>query len=579
MAEERPKKILIVDDSEPIRNSLSALLEAENYKTVVAENGKIGVDIARKEIPHLILCDVQMPELDGYGVLAELRNDPATAAIPFVFLTGRAERDQIREGMNLGADDYLTKPFKREELIRAVSARLARRAIIEDHFAAEIRVAEEKLNQLMHYDALTGLPNQMLLREKFGPISGNESNGNVMVFLIGLDRFKRINESLGFSFGDILLKFVAERLVAFSSGNYPLARFAGDAFVILIPGLQPEKIESVGKEMLEAISRPFTLEAHQLFLTASVGVSTFPKDGSDIDKLIKNAEVALASAKRAGGNCQQIYSVEQHAFESRKHQLQSSFPLALENSEFEVYYQPQINITSGMIVGAEALVRWNHPQKGFISPGEFIPIMEDSGWIIPVGDWILRTSCKQAKIWHSDGFPKMRVSVNLSPRQFSQPNLAKRLQEILDEAELSSKFLEIEITESSIMQDTEATIRILNELRKTGVRIALDDLGTGFSSLSYLRQFPVDSVKIDQSFIRDVTNNSKHAAIATGIIQMAKNMKLKVVAEGVESFPELFFLYMHQCEEIQGYIFSRPIPAKEFRKLLASGKKLQIHRQ
>lgn len=579
MAEERPKKILIVDDSEPIRNSLSAMLEAENYQTVVAENGKIGVEIARKEIPHLILCDVQMPELDGYGVLTELRNDATTAAIPFVFLTGRAELDQIREGMNLGADDYLTKPFKREELIRAVNARLARRAIIEDHFAAEIRVAEEKLNQLMHYDLLTGLPNQMLLREKFESITRHDSNANVTVFLIGLDRFKRINETLGFSFGDILLKFVAERLVAYSSGNYLLARLAGDQFVILIPGLQTKKIEPVGKEMLETISRPFSLETHQLFLTASVGVSAFPQNGSEIDKLIKNAELALHSAKRAGGNCQQIYSPEQHAFESRKHQLQSSFTGALENSEFVVYYQPQVNITSGMIVGAEALVRWNHPQKGFISPGEFIPIMEDSGWIIPVGDWILTESCKQAKIWHSTGFPKMQISVNLSPRQFSQPNLAKRLQEILDEAKLPSKFLEVEITESSIMQDTAETIRILNELKSTGVRIALDDLGTGFSSLAYLRQFPLDSVKIDQSFIRDVAMNSKHAAITTAIIQMAKNMKLKVVAEGVESFPELFFLYMQQCEEIQGYIFSRPLSAKDFAKLLASGKKLQIHRQ
>jgi diguanylate cyclase (GGDEF)-like protein len=577
MAEERLKKILVVDDSDSIRHSLSAVLEAENYEIVLAENGKIGVEIARKEIPHLILCDVQMPELDGYGVLTELRRDPVTAAIPFVFLTGRVDRDQIRQGMNLGADDYLTKPVKREELIRAVNARLARRAIIEDHFAAEIRVAEEKLNKMLHYDALTGLPNEMSLREKFALISRNESS--VTAFLIGLDRFKRINETLGFPFGDILLKFVAERLVAFSSGRYPVARFAGDAFVILIPGLEPEKIESVCKEMLEAISRPFLLEAHQLFLTASIGVSTFPQNSPDIDKLIKNAEVAMLSAKRAGGSCQQIYSSEQHAVESRKHQLQSAFPQALENSEFEVYYQPQINITSGMIVGAEALVRWNHPQKGFISPGEFIPMMEDSGWIIPVGDWVLSTSCKQAKIWHSTGFPKMRISVNLSPRQFSQPNLAKRLQEILDEAKLASKFLEVEITESSITQDTAATIRILNGLKATGVRIALDDLGTGFSSLAYLRQFPLDSVKIDQSFIRDVAMNSKHAAITTAIIQMAKNMKLKVVAEGVESFPELFFLYMQQCEEIQGFIFSRPLPASDFAKLLASGKKLQIHRQ
>ncbi|HSE41418.1 MAG TPA: diguanylate cyclase, partial [Acidobacteriota bacterium] len=291
MAEKRQKKILIVDDSEPIRTSLAAMLAAENYIALVAENGKIGVEVARKEIPDLILCDVQMPMLDGYGVLNQLRSDGATSAIPFVFLTGRIEQEQIREGMNLGADDYLTKPFRREELVRTVTARLARRALIEDRYTAEIRVAEEKLNQLIHYDTLTGLPNRMLLREKFDHLLHGKEGTKLAVLLIGLDRFKRVNESLGYSFADILLKFVAERLIANSSGRYPVARLSGDQFAVLLPNIESKSVESLANGILETIARPFTLETHQVFLTASGGVSIYPEQASELDRLIKNAEM------------------------------------------------------------------------------------------------------------------------------------------------------------------------------------------------------------------------------------------------------------------------------------------------
>ncbi len=580
MPEKRQKKILIVDDSEPIRTSLAAMLSAENYVAIVAENGKVGVEVARREIPDLILCDVQMPELDGYGVLNQLRNDGATAAIPFVFLTGRSESDQVREGMNLGADDYLTKPFKRAELVRTVNARLARRAIIEDRYASEIRVAEEKLNQLIHYDSLTGLPNRMLLHEKFDHlVQEKDGSTNVAVLLIGLDRFKRVNESLGFSFADILLKFVAERLVGHSAGRYPLARLAGDQFAILLSNFESEGIESMANGILEMIARPFQLETHQVFLTASAGVSVFPDHGAEIDKLIKNAEMAMYSAKRQGGNLIQIYQEEDHKVVSRKIDLEAGVRRALENNELLVYYQPQVNLTSGKIVGAEALMRWKHPQEGFISPAEFIPIMEDNGVIVSVGAWILSEACKQTRVWHSKGFSDFRVSVNLSPRQFSEPKLLEKLQQTLGNTGLPSEFLEIELTESSIVKDSVSTAKTLNELKAMGVRISMDDFGTGYSSLSYFRQFPFDSVKIDQSFIRDVANNSKNAAITLSIIQMAHNLHLNVIAEGVEVFTELFFLYLHQCQEMQGYIFSPPLPEAEFGKLLASGKTLQIHRR
>jgi diguanylate cyclase (GGDEF)-like protein len=580
MAEKGPKKILIVDDSEPIRTSLAAMLSAENYQAVVAENGRMAVEVARKELPDLILCDVQMPELDGYGVLNELRKEGVTAAIPFVFLTGRGEQDQIREGMNLGADDYLTKPFRREELVRTVNARLARRAMIEDRYTTEIRLAEEKLNQLIRYDSLTGLPNQLVLREELHQLL-NQKDGikNVAILLVGLDRFKRVNESLGYAFADILLKFVAERLIAFSAGRFSVARMATDQFVVLLRDSEKQEVESICNAILETIARPFTLETHQVFLTASAGISIYPEHSSEVDRLIKNAEMAMYSAKRQGGNLLQIYQDEHNKVVSRKIDLEAGVRRALENHELLVYYQPQVNLTSGKVVGAEALMRWKHPQEGFIPPSEFIPIMEDSGLIFAAGEWILSEACKQARIWRAKGFSNFRVSVNLSPRQFNEPKLLQRLELILNEVGLLSELLEIELTESSIVKDSVATAKILNELKAMGVRISMDDFGTGYSSLYYFRQFPFDSVKIDQSFIRDVANNSKNAAITLSIIQMAHNLKLNVIAEGVETFTELFFLYLHHCQEMQGYMFSPPLPAEDFGKLLASGKTLQIHRR
>jgi EAL domain-containing protein (putative c-di-GMP-specific phosphodiesterase class I) len=305
----------------------------------------------------------------------------------------------------------------------------------------------------------------------------------------------------------------------------------------------------------------------------------YPEHGAEIDKLIKNAEMAMYSAKRQGGNLIQIYQDEHNKVVTRKIDLEAGVRRALDNQELLVYYQPQVNLTSGKIVGAEALMRWKHPQEGFIPPSEFIPIMEDNGMIVPVGEWILSEACKKALIWKKKGFSDIRVAVNLSPRQFSEPKLLERLQKTLNASGLSSELLEIELTESSIVKDSISTAKTLNELKAMGVRISMDDFGTGYSSLSYFRQFPFDSVKIDQSFIRDVANNSKNAAITLSIIQMAHNLHLNVIAEGVEVFTELFFLYLHQCQEMQGYIFSPPLPEEEFGKLLASGKTLQIHRR
>jgi EAL domain-containing protein (putative c-di-GMP-specific phosphodiesterase class I) len=352
-----------------------------------------------------------------------------------------------------------------------------------------------------------------------------------------------------------------------------------DQFAILLRDSEKQEIESIGNAILETVARPFTLETHQVFLTASAGISIYPEHGSEADGLIKSAEMAMYSAKRQGGNLLQVYQDEHNKVVSRKIDLEAGLRRALENQELLVYYQPQVNLTSGKIVGAEALMRWKHPQEGFIPPSEFIPIMEDTGLIFAAGEWILSEACKQARVWRAKGFSNFRVSVNLSPRQFNEPKLLQRLELVLNEVGLLSELLEIELTESSIVKDSVATAKILNELKAMGVRISMDDFGTGYSSLYYFRQFPFDSVKIDQSFVRDVANNSKNAAITLSIIQMAHNLKLNVIAEGVETFTELFFLYLHHCQEMQGYMFSPPLPADEFGKLLASGKTLQIHRR
>ncbi len=573
------KKILVIEDEEFVRENIEELLDAEGFEVISAENGRIGVDLAKVMIPDLILCDVMMPELDGYNVLAALRQDSVTAAVPFIFLTAKSAKTDFRQGMELGANDYITKPFTRAELLGAIASRIKYDDKVREHYNIELQQAKEQLNYLIHNDSLTNLPNRLSLRERFKQIQPTDTDNEqlVTILCVGLDRFNQINENLGHEIGNLLLQAVAERLTACVEAGDTVARLDTDQFAIILATTQhKQEVGNIAQTILESISQTFALAGQEIFITASMGIAIYPRDGQEIEQLLNHANTAMVHAKQQGGDQYQYYTVAYKIGSSDRLALQTALRYALERGELQLYYQPQVNLQTGQIVGAEALLRWQHPERGLVSPDKFIPLAEETGLIISIGEWVLHTACEQTKAWQNAGFSSLRVAVNLSSRQFSQIDLRHQLVQILMETGLDPKYIELELTESMLVQNTEVAIRRLNALKALGVEIAIDDFGTGYSSLSYLQQFPFDILKIDRCFIRNITENSNNAAITKAIIEMAKTLNLKLIAEGVETEAELSFVCKHKCDGMQGYLFSRPVPAHEFEQLLTSGKCLPL---
>ncbi|MDI6812302.1 MAG: EAL domain-containing protein [Desulfitobacteriaceae bacterium] len=420
-----------------------------------------------------------------------------------------------------------------------------------------------------HHDALTELPNRLLFNDRLSQAiaQSHRKNKKAAILFLDIDRFKLVNDTLGHTVGDLLLKAVSERLKRMLRQGDTIARQGGDEFIILLPDVaSSQEAGIVAQKILEVFSEPFILSEEEVFVTSSIGISLYPTDGRDIESLIKHADTAMYCAKESGHNNFQFFTTALNSSAQERLEIERSLRRALDKEEFIIHYQPVISLSNGMIVGVEALVRWLHPHKGLIPPGQFIPIAEDTGLIVPLGKWVLRTACAQAAAWQMHGYP-LRMAVNLSARQFRQPNLAETIKEVLAETSLEPHLLELEITESIAAQDIDLTISILNDLKAMGIHISIDDFGTGFSSLSYLRSFPIDTLKIDKSFVKDI--RPEHGdEIVTAIIDLAQNLQLRVIAEGVETEEQLAFLKGKHCDEIQGYIFSKPLPSSDVNTLL-----------
>jgi diguanylate cyclase (GGDEF)-like protein len=570
-------KILVIEDDQPVRENILELLEVEEFDVIGAENGLLGVQLAQKHLPDLVLCDVMMPELDGYGVLTALRADPLTAAIPFIFLTAKADKTDLRQGMNLGADDYLTKPCTADELLDAIAARLQKQARVTQQYTTALNQAQEQLNQLIRHDSLTGLSNRLALRERFSVILAQTTQPEpiVPVLLVHLNRFNRINDTLGYLLGDLLIQTVATRILECVQPTDTVIRLSTEQFVVLLPNTQQKQaVADIAQEILERLSLPFVLEGQEVFVSTSIGISLYAENADSIDALIKQADAAMQSAQKQGGNHYEFYAASMNLGSLNQLLLEANLRHALERLEFQVYYQPKVSLTTGEIVGAEALIRWFSPTQGFVSPAEFIPLAEETGLIVPLDEWVITTACTQVRQWQLAEFPPLQVAVNLSGLQFHQTNLIERVTQILHQTQLDPQYLELELTEGVIMQNTDATVHRLDQLKDLGIQIAIDDFGTGYSSLSYLKQFSFDTLKIDRCFVQNISCDSKNAAITTAMIQMAHDLELKVIAEGVETSSELAFLQQQACDEMQGYFFSRPVPAHEFEQLLVTGKRL-----
>ena len=430
----------------------------------------------------------------------------------------------------------------------------------------ERKVAEERIQFLAYSDALTGLPNRRLLQDRLTQAlaSARRQKGRVALLFLDLDTFKNINDSLGHSVGDLLLQELAERLKTWGRKQDTVARVGGDEFLIVLTELKDIIDAAIAAEqLLDAIIGEYTIQDHTLNITCSLGISIFPEHGADAETLIKNADAAMYSAKENGRNNFRFFTEEMNAQVVERLTLENSLRLALDKKELFLVYQPQVDMSTGRIVGLEALLRWQHPELGLVPPDRFIRIAEKSGLILPIGEWVLRTACSQALKWQEEGLPAVTVAVNVSAIQFRQESFCRLIGRVLHETGLAPQYLELELTESLLVADTGVTLSVIQELKAMGLTLAIDDFGTGYSSFSYLRQFRVSKLKIDRSFIRDVAVNPDDAAITAAIISMAKSLKLKVIAEGVENEAQMSFLRAHHCDEIQGYYFSKPLAVEK----------------
>lgn len=452
------------------------------------------------------------------------------------------------------------------------------------------KLAEDQIRTLAYYDTLTDLPNRRMFKEFLEKTLSRARRQEELaaIFVLDLDRFKRINDTLGHTMGDLLLREVAQRLhasvrredfVLRHQGEGPntnsVARLGGDEFALLLADITSlQDAARIARRTLSILSEPFLLDEQEIFISASIGITIYPHDGDNVETLLKNADTAMYHAKAEGRNNYQYYTKSMNATAFERLAMENSLRRALERNEFEMFYQPQLNIKTGNIVGLEALMRWNHPDMGMVSPVEFIPLAEECGLIVPMGEWGLRVACAQNKAWQDAGLPPLTMSVNISSLQFKQQNLTTVVAKILKETRLNPRYLDLELTEGTVMQNAEDTIATLHALKEMGIRLSIDDFGTGYSSLGYLKRFPLHTLKVDRSFVKDLTKDPDDEAITHAIIAMANSLGLKVIAEGVETQEQLRFLASHGCDEMQGYLFSPPLSASKITQMLRNNSNL-----
>lgn len=467
-----------------------------------------------------------------------------------------------KDGSDLPVEIFLQYIKPENELPRFV-------AIVRD--LSERIEAQEKLLYQAHHDFLTGLPNRFLFIDRLEhALSRRQIGGKLALLFMDLDRFKVINDTLGHACGDKVLQMLGERVEGCLRKGDTLARISGDEFSVIVEDVESsEMVASIARHILDALVAPFVVDAHELFITASIGISMSPNDGEDIQTLLKHADIAMYRAKDLGRNTYQFYSPEMSSKAFERLSLETSLRYALERDQFKLFYQPQVDVVTGKVIGMEALLRWNHPDLGLVGPNDFIFILEETGLVVPIGEWVLNTACAQAKTWQEKYDSALRMSVNLSARQFNDKQLIVTVNDCLQRTGLPASTLELEITESIIMQDNKWIGKVFQKLDDLGVRFAIDDFGTGYSSLSYLKRFPIDTIKIDRSFVRDVTSDADDAAIVSAIIAMAKSLKLEVVAEGVEDNGQLDFNKARDCSVMQGFLFSEPLVAEKMDVLLS----------
>ena len=559
--------VLIIDDDEQIRGLLTEILR-ERYQSTAVSSAEEALSILGSIDFDLVISDINMPGISGLELVPRISLIAPETVV--VMVSGQQSIDYAIEAMRVGAFDYITKPLDVRHVEAAVDRALAQHTLLkekrhyENHLEELVEKRTAEVQRLAYYDSLTNLPNRVLLADRLEQALNltRPEGKRIGLILVSLDRFEKVNDMLGHAAGDLLLQEVAQRLNGSARKGDTIARFGGDEFALLVNAVErPEELAEFAQGIQEALKPSFNLSGHELYFTASLGIGVFPLDGEDGPTLMKNAGAALYRAKGLGGNNYQFYTADMNAEAVKRLALETDLRRAIADKEFIIHYQPVVSFRSGKVVGHEALVRWQHPEHGVLAPAEFIQLAEETGLIVGIGDQVMSSACNQTRNWQELGLGRLRVAVNVSARQFQDKNFLDGMVEILGRTRLDPQSVELEITETSIMENPMSAQKLLGEIRRMGVRIAIDDFGTGYSSLSYLKCLPIDTVKLDRSFVSGATTDPNDAALIMAIITLAHNLNLKVIAEGVETEEQSDFLRLMRCDEGQGYLFGKPMPA------------------
>ncbi|SDS09968.1 response regulator receiver modulated diguanylate cyclase/phosphodiesterase [Pseudomonas asplenii] len=548
--------VLIVDDQ-----TTDALILSESVRDLaqvyVASSGEEALRVARQFRPDVVLLDIVMPDMSGFEVCKALKADPKLSDAAVIFVTSHAQADYELQALGYGGIDFIQKPLNLP--------------VARAHINAHLTLRNEA-KRLANHDSLTGLPNRMLLRDRAEQAlkMARRNHGRLAMLLLDLDNFKAINDAMGHSVGDQMLKYVATRLSMILGSMDTLSRQGGDEFIILLS--EVDSFEAVGDfadQVLASISNPFSLQGNRYDLSASIGIGVFPEDSDDLESLYRHADSAMYQAKQAGRNRYQFFSPAIESGMRARHLLERHMRAAIDDGVFEVFYQAKVDVREHRVAGMEALIRWRDGGGNLVSPSDFIPLAEETGLIIPIGKYVMLQACKETRKLHQEGFP-ICISVNISVVQFREASFLGMVKDILRDSGLAPQWLELEITEGVLARDTDNARETLMALKALGVHVAIDDFGTGYSSLAYLKRFPIDVLKIDQSFVRDMLTDKSDLAIVEAIIKLGQALGLELVAEGVETLQQAELLLELGCRVMQGYLYCRPVPFAQIRTLLAS---------
>ena len=551
--EERPI-VVLADDDPSIRLMVRHVLESEDFDIIEASDGLEAIKAVEKHHPALILLDAVMPGIDGFTTCQQIKEKGHTD-IPVMMITGLDDDASVERAYEVGAIDFITKPIKWAVLKHRVKSVVAK------------VIAERKVQLLAYRDTLTSLPNRLLFADRLeqAVIRSERSRTSMALMLVDIDDFKLVNDSFGHDAGDKLIKAVGELISKSLRRADTIARLGGDEFAVIIEDINgPDDAISIADNLTTILEHNVRLDDQETYTSASIGIAVFPDDGKDARTLLKNADTAMFRAKENGRHCFQFYKPEMSVNAMERLDLENSLKAAFENDEFLIHYQPVIDIHKNEVVGVEALLRWQHPDKGMIQPADFINIVEDCGLIVALGEWLIYSVCKQIKVWQDAGLENQNVSINLTPRQFKEQDLVALFTQAMDEHGIEATSLSVEVTERTLIDNVGEVESTLKKLRAMGMKILLDDFGTGYASLAYLKEFPVDVVKIDRAFVTGIPDNEEDSTIVDAIAGLTRGLKLSLLAEGVENERQLDVLKSVGCQYAQGFFWSKALPGNEY---------------